>query len=163
MHVFSDSVLCLGDRIAEFPRSVTSWQDKIDLFTQSPEYRELDSFDGEPVVFEWNFSQDTPHWSYFKKSEVEENHIRPEGLIQIRSHFDSRAISIQVNIVAVSDHVFQRFPLDLLIQVSAFKLSLFWCFPSIFMTNDRTFDDAIHAFQDSGRLYCSDFKCCTDC
>ena len=61
VYVFSDSVPCLGDRIAEYPRSVASWQDKIDGFTQSPEYRELDSVDGEPVVFEWIFSHDTPH------------------------------------------------------------------------------------------------------
>ena len=146
VYVFSDSVLCLGDRIAEFPRSVTSWQDKIDWFTQSPEYRELDSVDGEPVVFEWTFfpGHTTLKLLQEVQSSREENHIRPEGLIQIRNQFGSRAISVQVNIVTVSHHVFHRFPFDLLIQVSATKLSLFWCFQSIFMTNDHTFEDAIH-------------------
>ena len=48
-NVFSDSVLCLGRRIAEYPRSVVSWKDRIVWFTQSPEYRELDNIDGEPV------------------------------------------------------------------------------------------------------------------
>ena len=49
---FSDSVLCLGGRIAEYPQSVVSWKDRIDWFMQSPQYRE-DTIDGEPVVFEW--------------------------------------------------------------------------------------------------------------
>ena len=40
-----------------------------------------------------------------------------------RRHLGSRAISVQVNIVAVPDHVFHRFPFDLLIQVSATQLS----------------------------------------
>ena len=45
-------MLCLG-KIIEYPRSITSWKDKIEWFTQSREYHELDSIDGEPVVFEW--------------------------------------------------------------------------------------------------------------
>ena len=65
---FFDSVLCLGDRIAECPRSVASWQDKIDWFTQSPEYRELDSFDAEPVVFEWTFFPMTHHTEVTSRS-----------------------------------------------------------------------------------------------
>ena len=51
-NVFSDSVVCLA-QIAEHPRSLTSWKDRIEWFTQSPEYRDLDRIDGEPVVFEW--------------------------------------------------------------------------------------------------------------
>ena len=43
-----------------------------------------------------------------------------------RSHFGSRAFSVQVIIVAGSDHVFHRFPFDLLIQVSATQLPLFF-------------------------------------
>ena len=52
VYVFSESVLCLGGRIAEYPRSVKSWKDKTDSFTQSPENRDLGSVDGRPVVFE---------------------------------------------------------------------------------------------------------------
>ena len=145
VYVFSDSVLCLGDRIAEYPRSVASWQDKIDWFTQSPEYRELDSFDGEPVVFEWTFFPRTHHTEVTSRSpKYDGGKSCSAPRIQIRSHLGSRAISVQVNIVAVSDHVFHRFLFDLLIQVSATKLSLFLCFPSVFMANDRTFEDAIH-------------------
>ena len=50
-NVFSDSVLCLG-KIHEYPQSINSWKDKTEWFTQSPEYREMDRIDGEPVVFE---------------------------------------------------------------------------------------------------------------
>ena len=38
----SDSVLCLGGRVAEYPQSVTSWKNKIHWFTLSSECRELD-------------------------------------------------------------------------------------------------------------------------
>ena len=44
----------------------------------------------------------------------------------VRSHFGPWAFSVQVNIVAVSDHVFHRFPFDLLIHVSVTQLSLFF-------------------------------------
>ena len=53
LFVFSGSVLCLGGRIADYPRSETSGKDRVEWFTQSPEYREVVSIDGEPVVFEW--------------------------------------------------------------------------------------------------------------
>ena len=52
VHVFSDSVLCLG-RIHEYSRSTEAWKDKIECFTKSHEYCELDCIDGEPFVFEW--------------------------------------------------------------------------------------------------------------
>ena len=42
VYVFSDSVLCLG-KIQENPKSNTS-----------PEYRDLNRIDGEPMEFEWN-------------------------------------------------------------------------------------------------------------
>ena len=35
VYVFSDSVLCLGSRIAEYPHSVQSWQNRIEWFTQT--------------------------------------------------------------------------------------------------------------------------------
>ena len=62
----------------------------------------------------------------------------------IRSHLGSRTNSVQVNIVAVSDHVFQMFPFDLLIQVSATQLSLFSCTPFVLMATDRASEDAMH-------------------
>ena len=53
VYVFSDSVLCLGGRIADYQLVVTSWTDTIEWFTDSAPYRELDRKDGEPDVFEW--------------------------------------------------------------------------------------------------------------
>ena len=50
VHVFSDPVLSLGGRIAE----KTSWTNRMELFTQSLSYRELDNLNGELAVFEWN-------------------------------------------------------------------------------------------------------------
>ena len=49
-----------------------------------------------------------------------------------------------MNIVAVSDYVFHRFPCDLLIQVSATQLSLFLCIPFALMASDGASEDALH-------------------
>ena len=61
VHVFSDSVLCLG-KTHQNPQSNYAWEDS------SPHYRALDTIDGEPVEFEWNISQDSPHRSSATKS-----------------------------------------------------------------------------------------------
>ena len=53
VHVFSDSVLCLG-KMNENPQSNTVWEDKLTWFKSSPENRALDKIDGEPMEFEWN-------------------------------------------------------------------------------------------------------------
>ena len=53
VHVFSDSVLCLG-KILENPQSNGAWEDRLGWFNTSQEYRDLDRIDGEPVEFEWN-------------------------------------------------------------------------------------------------------------
>ena len=45
------------------------------------------------------------------------------------SHFGSRAVTVQVNNVAVSDRVFHIFSVVILIQVSATQLSLFSVYP----------------------------------
>ena len=73
-----------------------------------------------------------PYSSLSALEQIEELMVRV-----VRSHFGSRAISVQVSIVAVSDHVFHRFPFDLLIQVSATQLSLFLCIPFVLMATDR--------------------------
>ena len=67
VYVFSDSVLCLG-KVNEIPQSNTVWEDKLTWFKSSSEYRALDTIDGEPMEFEWNIFQDSPHWSLSKKS-----------------------------------------------------------------------------------------------
>ena len=53
VYVFSDSVLCLG-KIHENPQSNDAWEDRLVWFKSSPEYRNFDRIDGEPMEFEWN-------------------------------------------------------------------------------------------------------------
>ena len=53
VYVFSDFVLCLG-KIYENPQSNIAWEDRLTWFKSSPEYRNFDRIDGEPVEFEWN-------------------------------------------------------------------------------------------------------------
>ena len=55
VHVFSDSVLCLGGKIAEYQPSVQTWTNGIEWFTPSVPYRVPDKIDGDSVVFEWKF------------------------------------------------------------------------------------------------------------
>ena len=51
--VFSDSVLCLG-KVNQNPTSNTAWEEQLGWFKDSPQYRTLDTIDGEPMEFEWN-------------------------------------------------------------------------------------------------------------
>ena len=67
VYVFSDSVLCLG-KIHENPRSNTAWEDRLAWFNSSPEYRDLDRIDGEPMEVERNISQDSKRCSSATKS-----------------------------------------------------------------------------------------------
>ena len=53
VYVFSESVLCLGN-MHENPQSNSAWEDRLGWFKSSPEYRNFDSIDGEPMEFEWN-------------------------------------------------------------------------------------------------------------
>ena len=53
VYVFSDSVLCLV-KIHENPQSNDAWERRLGWFKSSPEYRNLDRIDGEPMEFEWN-------------------------------------------------------------------------------------------------------------
>ena len=53
VYVFSDSVLCLGE-MNENPQSNIAWDDRLTWFKSSPENRNLDRIDGEPMESEWN-------------------------------------------------------------------------------------------------------------
>ena len=53
VYVFSDSVLCLG-KTHENTQSNAAWEDRLGWFKTTPEYRNLDRFDGEPMEFEWH-------------------------------------------------------------------------------------------------------------
>ena len=67
VYVFSDSVLCFG-KVNQNPTTNTAWEQQLDWFKDSSQYRTLDTIDGEPMEFEWNISQDSPHCSSSKKS-----------------------------------------------------------------------------------------------
>ena len=67
VYVFSDSVLCLG-KMNQNPESNTVWERQLDWFKSSSLYRTLDTIDGEPMEFEWNIFQDSPHCSSATKS-----------------------------------------------------------------------------------------------
>ena len=51
VYVFSDPVLCLG-KVNPNPQSSTVWEEKLSWFKSSPQYRTLDTIDGEPMEFE---------------------------------------------------------------------------------------------------------------
>ena len=53
VHVFSGSLLCLG-KVNQNPPSNTVWEEQLSWFKDSPQYRILDTIDGEPMEFEWN-------------------------------------------------------------------------------------------------------------
>ena len=53
VHVFSDSVLCLG-RIFQHPDSNEAWKNRIAGVKTEKSYRDYDGIDGEPTEFEWN-------------------------------------------------------------------------------------------------------------
>ena len=67
VYVFSDSVLCLG-KVNQNPTSNAVWEEQLGWFNDSPQYRTLDTIDGEPMEFEWNISQDSLHCSSLRKS-----------------------------------------------------------------------------------------------
>ena len=69
VYVFSDSVLCLG-KIFGNPESNDAWEQRLGWIKSSPNCRNFDRIDGEPMEFEWNISQDSIRCSSVKKSKV---------------------------------------------------------------------------------------------
>ena len=55
VYVCSDSVLFLG-KVTQNPASNTVWEEQLSWFKDSPQYRTLDTIDGEPMEIEWNIS-----------------------------------------------------------------------------------------------------------
>ena len=51
VHVFSDSVLCLG-KVNPNPTSNAVWEENLSWYKKSPQHRTFDTIDGEPVAFE---------------------------------------------------------------------------------------------------------------
>ena len=50
VYVFLNSVLCLG-KVSQNPTSNTAWEQQLDWFKDSSQYRTLDRIDGEPMEF----------------------------------------------------------------------------------------------------------------
>ena len=67
VYIFSDSVLSLG-KIHGNPQSNAAWEQRLERFKRSQEYKNLDRIDGEPMEFEWNIFQDSLRCSSVKKS-----------------------------------------------------------------------------------------------
>ena len=44
----------MSSKIHENPQSNDAWEQRLGWFKSSPEYRNLDRIDGEPMEFEWN-------------------------------------------------------------------------------------------------------------
>ena len=53
VHVFSDSVLCLG-KILEHHQSNNAWEQRLGWLKSSQNYRHFDRIDGESMEFDWN-------------------------------------------------------------------------------------------------------------
>ena len=53
VHVFSDSVLCLG-RVLQHPDSNEAWKNRVDRIRSEKSYRDYDAINGESTEFEWN-------------------------------------------------------------------------------------------------------------
>ena len=53
VHVYSDSVLCLG-KLSDHSEANRRLENQVEEFHQSNSYRELFGIDGEPIEFEWN-------------------------------------------------------------------------------------------------------------
>ena len=56
VYIFPNSVLCLG-KVNQNPTTNTAWEQQLDCFKYSSQYRTLDTIDGEPMEFEWNMFQ----------------------------------------------------------------------------------------------------------
>ena len=75
VYVFSGSVLCLG-KVNQNPTSNTVWKEQLGWFKDSPQYRTLDTIDGEPMEFGWGVFQDSPLAAHRRSPKVHEQNGR---------------------------------------------------------------------------------------
>ena len=66
VHVYSDSVLCLG-KMDEHTDANAKWKDQLPDFQQPYAYGESFVIDGEPIEFEWNICPDRQRWRFFNR------------------------------------------------------------------------------------------------
>ena len=62
VHVFSDSVLCLG-KVVQHPECNEVWKNRVAGARTERSYRDYDAVSGESTEFEWIFSQDSQRCS----------------------------------------------------------------------------------------------------
>ena len=67
MHVYSDSVLCLG-KMHTHSEANEKWKDQISVFQQDNDYTDLSGIDGKPMEFERNIFQDSHRLRFSDKS-----------------------------------------------------------------------------------------------
>ena len=67
VYVFSNSVLCFG-KMCENPTSNIVWEEQLDSFEDSSQYRILDTIDGEPMELEWNIFPRIHHIAALQQS-----------------------------------------------------------------------------------------------
>ena len=67
MHVYSDSLLCLG-KMHDHSEANEKRKSQSSVFQQHKEYAELSGIDGEPFEFEWSVSQDSHRLRFSDKS-----------------------------------------------------------------------------------------------
>ena len=100
VYVFSDSVLCLG-KVNQNPTSNTVWEEQLGWFKDSPQYRTLDTIDGEPMEFEWNIFPGFTTLQHINKVKVFMNKmsdpVQFQGRIIFKSMFNDIIWRIEDN------------------------------------------------------------------
>ena len=99
VYVFSDSVLCFG-KMNENPQSNTVWEDKLTLFKSSPQYRSLDTIDGEPMEFEWNIFPRIHHIAALQQSP--RVHVKNERKARRIYKTDHLHVDVQRHLMVIS-------------------------------------------------------------
>ena len=63
VHVYSDSVLCLG-KMQGYVAAMDKWKEQNEWFFGSEHHQELHAIDGVPLELECNIFQDTLQWNH---------------------------------------------------------------------------------------------------
>ena len=80
VHVYSDSVSCLGE-MPEHSEANQRSKNQLEEFRQSNSYRELFRIDGEPIQFEWKIFPRRTSLEIFRKiqKDLQDRNIEPEN------------------------------------------------------------------------------------
>ena len=80
VHVYSDSVSCLGE-MQEHSEANQRSKNQLEEFRQSHSYRDLFGIDGEPIQFEWKIFPRRTSLEIFRKiqKDLQDRNIEPEN------------------------------------------------------------------------------------